>query len=610
MSGISSKNHYDILGVTKTATQTEIQTAYRKKALECHPDKTSIHGLTTKVATEKFQLVGEAYKTLSDPVQRKIYDLRGTTTNHYTPRYSGPFNASNFTDTHLDKDDVIIPNNSRDRKATPIIDSDRKDLFEEYVKNNQVSYKALKTMLYDACTKGKLNIVRYLIEITKLTVDVKINDGSFTGPIFRAAVGSGNLELVKYLLEIHGSDIESSGLYSQKGETALVMAASKGHEDILNYLILKGANLNPQMNNNNILNFAIDGKKVSIVKLLVEAGTKIDDLNLNSALQAGTLDIVQYLLQKRPRLQSHTYTQSPAYAAIASGNVALVKYLEAQENLDLFNKDKRWNNTTPLLLIAGAESGSIEMMKFLCEEKGLGDIIFENEKRTKNILSTAVKFPYYLSPTKEKIHDRLKLIKFLMEEKKPTLPTDELKKLIEDNAYSSGIEINSYLQNYLLESGKIKILLQTIATEGIQNLSLEDLLNLYNLNVIKKGNLEDFRSEIHEHIKNLQLSIQQLRDLFTANKPMMKEALFYYSGCYSNDDDVSKLELLLELGVDINSENAEGIAAIHLAAEAKGFNNKIIPFYIQNNADLSKKNKSGKTFQEILIEIERIRQTY
>jgi len=142
MSGISRQNHYELLGVTKTATQSEIQTAYRKKTLECHPDKTSIHGLTTEVATAKFLLLGEAYKTLSDPVKRNIYDSRGTNTtwsptSHYTARPSEPFNYSNFTYSHLDKDDAISPNNNRDTKATPIIDSDCKDLFEEYVKNNQ-----------------------------------------------------------------------------------------------------------------------------------------------------------------------------------------------------------------------------------------------------------------------------------------------------------------------------------------------------------------------------------------------------------------------------------------------------------------------------------------
>ena len=65
-------NYYDILGVSKNATQDEIKKAFRKKAHELHPDK--------KTGDEaKFKEVNEAYQVLSDKQKRSQYDQFGQT---------------------------------------------------------------------------------------------------------------------------------------------------------------------------------------------------------------------------------------------------------------------------------------------------------------------------------------------------------------------------------------------------------------------------------------------------------------------------------------------------------------------------------------------------
>lgn len=64
------KNYYDILGVSKTATDEEIKAAYRKKVKECHPD---LHP-DDKDAAEKFKEINEANETLSDKQKRAAYD--------------------------------------------------------------------------------------------------------------------------------------------------------------------------------------------------------------------------------------------------------------------------------------------------------------------------------------------------------------------------------------------------------------------------------------------------------------------------------------------------------------------------------------------------------
>mmetsp|Transcript_29578 Transcript_29578/g.40844 ORF Transcript_29578/g.40844 Transcript_29578/m.40844 type:complete len:121 (-) Transcript_29578:151-513(-) len=64
------KDYYEILSVSSEATDEEIRTAYLKLALKWHPDKHS----GDDSATLKFQQIGEAYRVLSDPVQRSEYD--------------------------------------------------------------------------------------------------------------------------------------------------------------------------------------------------------------------------------------------------------------------------------------------------------------------------------------------------------------------------------------------------------------------------------------------------------------------------------------------------------------------------------------------------------
>jgi curved DNA-binding protein len=70
------KDYYNILGVPQTATDDDIKKAYRKLAMQFHPDK---NPGKEKWANEKFKEINEAYGVLGNPDKRKQYDQFGTT---------------------------------------------------------------------------------------------------------------------------------------------------------------------------------------------------------------------------------------------------------------------------------------------------------------------------------------------------------------------------------------------------------------------------------------------------------------------------------------------------------------------------------------------------
>ena len=70
---MSKRDYYEILGVTRTATEVEIKSSYRKLAMKYHPDRNP----GDKAAEDQFKQAAEAYAILADSDKRSAYDRFG-----------------------------------------------------------------------------------------------------------------------------------------------------------------------------------------------------------------------------------------------------------------------------------------------------------------------------------------------------------------------------------------------------------------------------------------------------------------------------------------------------------------------------------------------------
>jgi curved DNA-binding protein len=89
-----AKDYYQILGVPKNATKEQIKKAYRKLAMQCHPDR---NPGKEAWANEKFKEINEAFSVLGDPEKRKQYDQFGTVGN-IGDIFGSPYTRTTFED--------------------------------------------------------------------------------------------------------------------------------------------------------------------------------------------------------------------------------------------------------------------------------------------------------------------------------------------------------------------------------------------------------------------------------------------------------------------------------------------------------------------------------
>jgi thioredoxin-like negative regulator of GroEL len=122
-------DHYEVLGLTKHATQKQIRKAYKKLSLKFHPDKSDDPN-----AHEKFAAIGSAYEVLGDPDKRFVFDEYGDESgfaNEWEKMQARQKKASKGRDFYLDEDLIFkIKGNTFDRHVLDA--SHRKPVLVEF----------------------------------------------------------------------------------------------------------------------------------------------------------------------------------------------------------------------------------------------------------------------------------------------------------------------------------------------------------------------------------------------------------------------------------------------------------------------------------------------
>src|SRR5580658_2637259 len=85
---MAKRCYYEVLSVERTASDAEVKAAFRKQAMQCHPDRNP----ADTQAEHKFKEVNEAYEVLKDADKRAAYDRFG----HAAFEHGGPGTASGF----------------------------------------------------------------------------------------------------------------------------------------------------------------------------------------------------------------------------------------------------------------------------------------------------------------------------------------------------------------------------------------------------------------------------------------------------------------------------------------------------------------------------------
>ncbi|HTY55487.1 MAG TPA: molecular chaperone DnaJ [Candidatus Binataceae bacterium] len=154
MPGNNKRDYYEALGVARGASDDELKKAYRRLAVQCHPDRNP----GDKQAEERFKEINEAYQVLSDPEKRAQYDRFGHAA-FQGPQGAGGFGGFDFSQGFEDVfsdifGDFFGTGRGRSRSRTRRGDDLRYDLeieFEEAARGTEKTVKVARLSLCEAC---------------------------------------------------------------------------------------------------------------------------------------------------------------------------------------------------------------------------------------------------------------------------------------------------------------------------------------------------------------------------------------------------------------------------------------------------------------------------
>lgn len=183
--GVQSSDFYEVLGLKKGCTETELKNAYKKLALRWHPDRCSAFGDSKHVeeSKKKFQAIQEAYSVLSNADKRFMYDV-GV--------YDSDDDENGMADFLSEMAEMMSQNKPAENGEESF--EELKDLFEEMFQSDIESYSSSSqtgsatsySSLFSSCGESLSSNKRGSSEMS----NNKVEDAPFQG----FCIGTGGFE--------------------------------------------------------------------------------------------------------------------------------------------------------------------------------------------------------------------------------------------------------------------------------------------------------------------------------------------------------------------------------------------------------------------------------
>ncbi|XP_071085923.1 serine/threonine-protein phosphatase 6 regulatory ankyrin repeat subunit B-like [Haliotis cracherodii] len=221
-----------------------------------------------------------------------------------------------------------------------------------------------RTLVMVAAEKGNRPVLDFLVNEGG---DLSLMDDENDNILHVACIG-GNVEMVKHLLQMNISNINSKGKY---GRTPVMLAAEFGHKELFYFLVCKGSDLLLVDDNRDTILHIACGGNVKMVKCLLS----LDVIDINSrgshgntpvmtAASRGNRGVFELLVKKQADLSLlNEDNNSILHVACITGNVSIVNFLILKHAVDINSRGKY--GRTPVMF--AAEFGNNEVFDLLVQ---------------------------------------------------------------------------------------------------------------------------------------------------------------------------------------------------------------------------------------------------
>ena len=443
-------------------------------------------------------------------------------------------------------------------------------------------------------------------EIAKGADPAEMN-GMAMDPVVMAINSGAPNESILYLLEQKGNGVDK---ITHDGRTYIFWAGMRGNDQIIQYLIAKGAKVNLQDSHGATpLTFAAGGgqQNTKVYDLLIGAGvnpkTEVNNDGANALLLAigsdPELKLTDYFQSKGLDVKSKDAAGNTAFDyAARAGNIDVMKKLLA--------KGVGYTDNAMLMAAQGGRRGSnsLEVFQYL-ESVGIKPTAVS--KTGENALHAVVRRP-----------GQTALINYFLGKGVNVNGTNEEGNTVFMNAAASNRDTATLallrpLVKNINQANKSGATALTLAVHGNSPEAVQYLLNEgANVNVVDaKGNnlvyylFESYRSRQSKDFEP-KLKLLQSKGL-AVTAPQKDGATIYHLAVAKND--LSLLKMIQPLGADVNAKNGEGLTALHKAAMMSK-DNAILQYLISIGAKKEMKTAFDETAYDLAGENEVLKKSH